>query len=130
MHTFAIIAFLLITAPIFGQDTEIASISDALSQGNASRLSAFFDRSVDLMIEGEGEVLSRDQARMRLDRFFANHEVTSFAVVHKGAAKGNASNYCIGDLKLSKKTYRVYLYLKPTPSSEGAFRIVELRFDS
>ena len=66
MHTFAIIAFLLITAPMLGQDTEIAAISDALSQGNASRLSAFFDRSVDLMIEGEGEVLSSVLQAFRL----------------------------------------------------------------
>lgn len=130
MNVFVLFAFLILSLPALGQDGDIDKIARALSEGDASSLSAYFDRSVEVMINGQGDLLTRDKAKERLSGFFSKQGVASFAIVHKGAAKGNASNYCIGDLKTKEKTYRVYLYMKPTSSSEGALRIVELRFDS
>lgn len=114
----------------WAQEMDLDKISDALSKGDAAALSQFFDRTVEVMVDGKGDVLTRDEARQKVSDFFAGNRAENFAVVHKGAAKGNASHYCIGDLKTAGKTYRVYLYMKTTPSSGGEYRIVELRFDS
>ena len=130
MNPIALIVFLFLSVSAFAQDVDLDKISRALGEGNAENLALHFNRSVEIMINGEGTVLSRNEARERVAGFFSENKITGFSIVHKGTAKGNASNYCIGDLKTLGKTVRVYIYMKPSPSAEGDLRIVELRFDS
>jgi hypothetical protein len=72
------------------------------------------------------DIYTKDKATKILELFFSQNKPKSFKEVHKGTSRGNDSQYCIGNLSTSTKTFRVYNYMK---STGGKVAIKELRFD-
>ena len=101
-------------------------IIKAISSGDASTLSSFFDETVELSILGEEDVYDRGEAAAVVKEFFAGHAPSAYSQVHEGTSKGNDSRYSIGNLTAGGKTFRVYVYTK---SAGGKVLIQELRFD-
>jgi len=122
-----IISLFALSITIFGvAGLNLEDISRALRNGDAESLAEYFDTQVELAIMNEEDIYSKEVARQKVKAFFANNKPSSFSQIHKGQSKGNASHYCIGNLKTSSNTFRVYIYMK---KDGDRFWIKELRFD-
>ena len=118
---FAILIFFICSVGLNLED-----ISRALRNGDATSLAQYFDNQVELAIMDDEDIYSKEVAAEKVKLFFSRNKPVSFSQIHKGQSKGNASHYCIGNLKTSANTYRVYIYMK----KEGEkYWIKELRFD-
>ena len=106
-----IIIFSLFTSAFFVQPN-IAPITKALSEGDATTLGNYLDNSVELTVLASQNVYDKAQATNVLRDFFTKNKPHSFNAVHQGSSKGSASHYTIGDLASTSGTYRVYLYYK------------------
>lgn len=119
-------AFLIVPFASTAHNVNLGSITDAISKGNATELSKFFDQSVEIAILDEEDVYNKTQAVSIIKDFFVKHKPTSFSQVHQGTSKGQDSKYCIGNLTTSTATFRVYIYMKVVGND---YTIQELRFD-
>ena len=116
---------LFLFMPLWAQaDTSLTSITNALSKGDASELSAFFDQNIEIAVLDNEDVYNKSQAITVIKNFFESNKPTSFSQVHQG--KGEDSRYCIGNLTTSSTTFRVYIYMKVDGDD---YKIQELRFD-
>ncbi len=98
--------------PSFFGAPNIAPITKALSEGDATTLSNYLDSSVELTVLAAQNVYDKAQATAALRDFFAKNKPHAFNAVHQGSSKGSSSHYTIGDLASTSGTYRVYLYYK------------------
>ena len=98
--------------PSFLVTPNIAPITKALSEGDATTLGSYLDSSVELTVLASQNVYDKAQATNALRDFFAKNKPRSFNAVHQGSSKGSASHYTIGDLASASGTYRVYLYYR------------------
>jgi hypothetical protein len=104
----------------------MAKISEALNAGDAAKLAAHFNTTVDLTIPGNDGSYSKKQAEQIVKAFLASQPVQSFKMDHKGTSN-DGSQYMIGTLKASSgKVFRVYILIK-NGSSEGL--IQQLQFE-
>ena len=119
-------AFLLTPLFSMGNNVNLAGITEAISKGDATELSKYFDQSVEIALLDEEDVYNKTQATTVVKDFFAKNKPTSFSQVHQGTSKGQDSKYCIGNLTTSTATFRVYIYMKVVGET---YTIQELRFD-
>ncbi len=106
--------FILLIAPSIAMVTpdNLSSISKAISKGDASALSQFFDDKVEVSILDDENLLDKASAKAALEKFFTKNKPQSYNQVHDGTSKGEGSKYTIGNLKANDITYRVYVYMK------------------
>lgn len=102
--------FLLFVSGIGAYADTADEVNAAVKEGNAQKISAFFNSSVDLKILEQEGVYSKSQAELIIKDFFAKHSVKSFVVVHKSSVKVD-SQYIIGTLITSHGKYRTYFLL-------------------
>lgn len=124
MKSLLLFAFLIPTA--FQPSANLSAITQAISQGDATTLGAYFDASVEISILEKDDIYSKADAIGVVKQFFSQYQPSSWSTVHKGAARNNDSQYCIGNLNANGKTFRVYIYMK---EKNGRQLIQELRFD-
>ena len=106
--------------------SNLNSISQAISNGDATALANHFDSTVELAILDDENMYSKAEAKGKVNAFFAKAKPKSYSQVHKGSSKGQDSQYCIGNLAPAGGNYRVYIYLKV----KGAKSVIqEMRFD-
>ena len=105
----------------------LSSITQAISQGDANTLGLYLDNTVEIAVVDSEDIYTRSEAEGILKSFFNNHAPRSFSQVHKGSSKAKDSLYCIGNLKTSQSTFRVYIYMRVDGDS---YKIQELRFDT
>jgi len=118
--------YLLITAIGYLPEANIAEITKALSEGNASTLSRYFDDAVEVGILEKEDVYNSSQASKILGDFFKQYPPKSYAQVHQGSSKSKDSIYCIGNLATDNGTFRVYIYMRVNGKQH---LIQELRLD-
>lgn len=124
MKSLFFFAFLLPTA--LQPAANLSAITQAISQGNAATLGAYFDESVEISILDKDDVYAKADAIGVVKQFFSQYRPSGWSTVHKGAARNNDSQYCIGNLTANGSTFRVYIYMK---EKGGQQLIQELRFD-
>ena len=88
----------------------IEEVLSALKAGNATQLSKYFDSRVDITLPNKSDNFSRNQAEMILKDFFANNDVKTFVVKHKG--EQNGSQFCIGLLQTKNVNFRTKFFMK------------------
>ncbi len=98
-------------------------IGQAIEKGNATALSAYFDKNVELTLPENEGIFSKTQASQLMKDFFARNKPVEFKLMHKGGSEKSAM-YGIGELRSEKGKFRVYIFLK---KSEGAFKIQQLK---
>ena len=125
MKSLLLFAFLL--PATLQTDANLSAITQAISRGDANALGAHFDESVEISILDKDEVYSKTNAIAAVKSFFGQYRPSAWSTVHKGAARNNDSQYCIGNLTAGGKTFRVYIYVK---DKGGRQLIQELRFDN
>lgn len=118
--------YLLITAIGYLPEANIAEITKALSEGNTSTLSRYFDDAVEVGILEKEDVYNSSQASKILGDFFKQYPPKSYAQVHQGSSKSKDSIYCIGNLATDNGTFRVYIYMRVNGKQH---LIQELRLD-
>ncbi len=116
----ALIAGFALNTPDFN------AIGKLMQAGNAEALGQHLDQRIELALPGFDDLVNRDQAIRNLNRFFGQHTPSGFEIVHTGTAQSNGAHYCIGNLRTSTGTYRVYIYTRRTGQSD---KIQELRIE-
>jgi hypothetical protein len=100
------------------------SVSDAFKNGNADKLATHLNTSIDLTVLETSGVYSKVQAQQILKKFFEQHKVTSYKVIHEGDKGG--SNFVVGELVTSNGSFRTYYLIKKI---DGKSKIQLLRIE-
>lgn len=85
-------------------------IFTAIEIGNVQELSEYFNNSIELILEDQEDIYSRQQAEKILEDFFENHPPVSFKILHQGGSEN--AKYAIGNLKTENSAYRVHFLVK------------------
>jgi hypothetical protein len=122
---------LLIFAFVIPSETyntpNLAAVTKAISDGDASALGAYFENTVEMTVLDKQDVYDSPKAVQVLKDFFTKNKPKAFTPMHQGSSKGNASHYTMGDLSTSGGNYRVVVYYKATTSDKLV--IQELRIE-
>ena len=100
-------------------------ISKYMAQGNADKLSAWFDDNLEIsVVSSSGSSASRAQARQIIKTFFESYTPRSFDISHT-AAKDNMK-YALGTLKAGGESFSVTIFV----SNKGRFfKIQQLKIE-
>jgi hypothetical protein len=82
----------------------------AFRTGNASSLSKYFNTNLELAINSNDDIYSREQAELILKDFFMKNIPTSFTILHKSGKE--ESRYAIGNLSTTNGKFRVTILVK------------------
>ena len=104
--------------------TAQTAIINAVKSGNATELSKYFDKTVEINLPDKSNSYSKKQAELVLRDFFNNNPVKDLEIIHKSEA--TASQYFIGNLSTANGKFRTTVYLKQ--KGDNLF-IQELRFE-
>lgn len=102
-----------------------SQVNSALSSGNSTMLSAYFESTVNITILDKENTYSKQQAEIILKDFFAKNPVISFKSIHEGASP-EGSKFAVGKLTTSNGTFRTFILVKQKGAS---FVIQEIRFE-
>ncbi len=103
------------------------SVTDAIRKGSSTELSAYFNASIDLTVQGKEGTFSKAQAEQIVKEFFLKNQPKSFNIKHQGNS-ADGSNYVIGTLTTTNNlNFRVYFLIK---SIGGKLCIQQLQFDN
>lgn len=92
-------------APVGMQD-----MIGALKNGDANALSNYFDKHIDITLDGSIKNYTKVSAREKIANIFQAMKVNDFTVIHK--SESNGSQYFIGNLKGAAHNYRLTIYVK------------------
>jgi hypothetical protein len=109
--------------PESGQDDINKQIVSALTAGNATILSDFFNSMVDLGISGNEDTYSKTQATQILKDFFIKNPVKSVKITRQGSST-DGSQFSIGEMQTGTGAFRIYYLLKKVA---GKFLIQQLQ---
>lgn len=99
----------------------------AMQKGDPVALSLFLNERVELLIPGKSGVFSKEQAHFILKKFFEEHPVTSFQILHHGARE--SSTFAIGRYNCSQGQYRVYFLVKNNSGQSAEVLIHQIRIE-
>ena len=109
-------------------DTAPSDISDkiiaALSSGNTSELSKYFNANIELAILDKEDIYSSSQAEIIVKDFFQKNKPSNYTKMHQGGKEG--AKFVIGNLSTSNGVFRVYFLVKEV---KGKYLIHTLRFE-
>ncbi|MFY0644765.1 MAG: DUF4783 domain-containing protein [Bacteroidia bacterium] len=95
----------------FGQDAVVKQIEAALLSGDVSKISTYFDSSIEVVTPDTDGVYSQNQASQVLKSFFNQYPCSSYTVGHTGNSAGG-SKFIIGSYTSKGQTFRVSIFLK------------------
>ena len=125
MKRFFTCLFLSVTLFSFSVLVGIDDVIASLKSGNASQISKYFDKTVDITLPNKSNTYSKSQAEVILRDFFTNNEVKDFQILHKGNNGG--SEYCIGKLMTANSSYRTTIFMKQKGDKQF---LQEIRFEN
>ncbi len=88
------------------------AITSAMTSGNTSGLSIYFDDNVALTLENQDFDQPRAQALATFQKWVATRVSKSFTQVHTGNNKGKSSWYSIGEADTAQGKFRVFVYFR------------------
>lgn len=112
---FFVFTFFTLSLVSFGQEHKsdvFIPISKYLESGNAKNLSAWFSENVELVIFGNRNNYSRNQAKQIMRKFFMDYTPRSFDIVHKSGVYPMI--YAIGQLEGGGNRFKVTIFVKTT----------------
>jgi len=120
----SVITLLLLSTATFAQNEIIVNARTALKSGSSRELSQYFNRMIELNINGEKSNYSRPQAELMLRDFFKRYPPTDFEYIHRGASR-EGLQYAIGKYSYGKGSFRVYMLVK---KFDGSYLIDTIDF--
>ncbi len=100
--------FLLIRSSFSGEIP--GQIISSFTSGNASKLSEYFNQTIELTFFEKEEIYSKTQAEIILRDFFTKNPPQQFKILHEGGKE--SSKYAIGRYTSNSKTFRITFLLK------------------
>lgn len=85
-------------------------IISSFKDGDASKLSQYFNQTIELTFFEKEEIYSKTQAEIILRDFFTKNPPKQFTILHEGGKE--SSKYAIGRYTSNSKTYRITFLLK------------------
>ena len=123
---FTLLLMLLTLTAVQAQRELAPAITDALSKGDASALSAYFNDNVELVMGTVNDVYSKKQATGIVADFFRRNKVSSFQILHKGSKENAAFTICA--LRAGTTNYREYILVRRGSGEQQL--IQQLRIES
>ena len=121
--------YILVLALTFSASMVFADSFDdiitALKSSNVKEVSKFFNNTVELTINDNEGVYSKQQAEMMVKNFLANNQPKNVVIQHKGAS-GQTAKYAIANYETSQGKFRVYVFMKDNGSG---MLVHEMRFE-
>lgn len=90
--------------------SSVEFIINALRNGDADQLSKLFNQRIELLVNDNNSICSRNQAKCIMSAFFANHKPTSVYVVNNNVNEG--SNNVIGSIITEEGRFRLSFLTK------------------
>jgi Domain of unknown function (DUF4783) len=114
-------------AMIASDNPNLASITKAISNGDAAAVGTYMDANIEMSLLGKQDLYNKNQAIQALNDFFGKNKPRSFNAGHAGSSKGNNSHYTTGDLTTSNGNFKVYLYY----NTDGGDKVIikEIRIE-
>lgn len=100
-------------------------IVTALKNSNAKEVSKFFNGNVELTINDNEGVYSKQQAEMMIKNFLVNNQPKNITIQHRGSS-GQSAKYAIANYETAQGKFRVYIFMK---DSGGGMLVHEMRFE-
>ncbi len=128
--------FLLLTAVLLltqsGWTSPVAELPDSirvsLQTGQAHRLAAHFDKTIELVIDSESvnfQSVAATHAELILNTFFKKHPPLTFRYLYRGAS--NRLLYGTGTYQSSGQTFAVYVLLRRTSTNQYLINTLQFR---
>ncbi|WP_437921594.1 DUF4783 domain-containing protein [Sphingobacterium sp. LRF_L2] len=102
----------------------INNVSTSLKAGDAKRLSASFDQTINLSVKREEGVYTKFQAEVLLSEFFRSNKVLTIKELQR--VNSLANSFLVFSLKSNNSTYRVFFKIA---QSDKEYRVTELRIE-
>jgi len=99
-------------------------IAKYIRQGDAERLSAWFDDNLEISVASTTSDSSKNQAKQILKAFFDNHTPRSFEIRHT-ASRSN-SKYALGFLNAGGEVFEVTIFVS---NCGDRYKIQQLKID-
>jgi hypothetical protein len=123
-----LVVMLLFMTSLHGQNQQQSplptKVIQAIKKGNASDLSPFLNTRIELILPGKSGVFSKEQAHFILKKFFSDHKISSFQVIHHGTRQN--ATFAIGEYNCTNEQYRMYFLIK---GSNGQPLIHQIRLE-
>ena len=104
----------------YGQSDDVV---DGFNRGAIEKLASHFAEDVDLILLGEEDLLTAEEAKTRMATFFDEYPSEGFSVQHRGQSEGGENSYLIGNFRSGAKAYRTYIAFKNE-------KIIEIRVEN
>jgi len=114
------IVLLFMGKTVFAQDTGydvFIPISKYISQGDAEKLSAWFDDNLEVSVLSTSSNSSRNQAKQIMKGFFETYTPRSYNISHKAGRP--YMKYALGTLNAGGETFIVTIFVKYKKEAEG-----------
>jgi glycosylphosphatidylinositol transamidase (GPIT) subunit GPI8 len=95
-------------------------ISNALKQGNAASLVKFFPEKISIKVLTQEDLLSKSQAQVLIEDFFAKHKVKSYKTGHTSVVNVE-QQFITGSLDTNNGKFRISILVRGNLISQ--FRI-------
>jgi len=115
---------LMFTASVVWADG-FDDIVTALKNSNAKEVSKFFNGNVELTINDNEGVYSKQQAEMMIKSFLVNNQPKNITIQHRGSS-GQSAKYAIAKYETAQGKFRVYIFMK---DSGSGMLVHEMRFE-
>lgn len=102
----------------------VDEIIEAFKLGDASKVSKYFDNTVEITLTGTTNTYSKRQAELVMRDFFSKNVIKQFRVIHKASRVNHQC--CLGELETANGPYRVSIYFKQQLSKQ---LLHEIRFE-
>ena len=104
----SLLFFFLLTAHLSADMPE--GIVEAIKEQDEVKLAGYFNTNIEMTVLANEDVYSKAQAREIVKRFFTNHPVDQFQLIHEGG-KAN-SQFAIGEMKSGDDRFRITIFVK------------------
>jgi hypothetical protein len=101
-------------------------VVSALKAQSAKDLARYMNSSVELTINDNEGVYSKQQAEIMLRNFLAQNQPKSITIQHRGSS-GQGAKYAIAIYETAQGKYRVYIFMKDT--GNGTSLVHEMRIE-
>lgn len=105
------IAMILWAGVALSQDPTTDKAVKALQTGSSKELASLFADNLDLVIEDDNDIRSKDQAEQIVKKFFEKNAAKSFKITNSGTSALGLI-YRIGELETANGKYKVDFKLK------------------
>ena len=104
------------------------TVSGSLRSGDASRLSAHFDKTIELIIDAEKvefQSVQATHAELILRSFFRKYPPNGFQFIYRGVA--NRLRYSTGTYVTGGQTFSVYVLMRQTANQQYVINTLHFR---